>query len=127
MKLNGFCEPTYEFDYNKLYAAHRWNMGNVERDLFLGRPIVVVSNTSMAHKEVKPYLELAEQYDYDYEIIRTPGPWDVDVLFERNTHGVPRDVIERQIARYQPMTSETEWSDLTIYNNGQRKARSETK
>jgi len=127
MKLNGFLEPTYEFDYNKLYAAHRWSMSNVERDLFLQRPLVIVSNTSMAHKEVKPYLSLAEEYGYEYEVIRTPGPWDIDTLVERNAHGVPRDIIERQISRYQPMTSETEWSDLTIFTNGQRKIRSETK
>lgn len=108
----------YVFNYSKLDVAHRWCQANVERSLYFQRPLVVVSNTSMAHKDVMTYLEIADKYKYGWEVIKSPGPWDIDVLCQRNVHGVPRDILERQIRRYQPMACDTEWTNLEIFTNG---------
>jgi len=76
----------------------------------------IVANTNMSLREIEPYIELADQYNYETEIWRTPGPWDPEILFQRNVHNVPLEVLKRQIARYQPHAEEKEWSDLTIFN-----------
>lgn len=116
--FNDEATGKYAFNYNKLDVAHRWCQANVERSLYFQRPLVVVSNTSMAHKDVMIYLEIADKYKYEWEVIKSPGPWDIDKLFLRNVHGVPRDILERQIRRYQPMACDTEWTNLEIFNNG---------
>lgn len=108
----------YKFDYNKLNVAHRWCQTNTERSLYFQRPLVVVSNTSMAHRDVMEYFEIADKYAYEVDVIKTPGPWDIDTLFKRNVHGVPRDILERQIRRYQPIACEVEWNNKEIFKNG---------
>lgn len=105
----------YKFDISKLKNAHQWNQLEVERQMFHDVSLVIVANTFIAHWEMERYLELAEEYEYEVEIIKTPGPWDANVLFERNKHSVPLDVIERHINGYQPHPNETEWSDLSVF------------
>jgi len=107
----------YHFRLNKLKDAHKWNQLQTERSMLHGVPLVIVANTFIAHWEMEAYLELAEIYDYEVEIIRTPGPWDPDVLFGRNEHDVPLDVIHRHVNNYQPHTDETEWSDMTVFSS----------
>lgn len=106
----------YKFDPKKLGQAHMWCQLNVEKQLHEGVKTVIVSNTSMALREMRPYLNLAEEYGYEIEVIRTPGPWDASVLFERNVHGVPLATLEKQISKYQPHETETEWTDLSVFN-----------
>ena len=105
----------YHFDANKLGSAHTWCRTSIERAMFHGVDSVVVSNTSMRIKEIQPYLDLAKEYGYELEILRTPGPWDADTLFARNVHSVPLDVIRKQIARYVPHDNETEWTDMSVF------------
>lgn len=123
--FNDSVTRKYAFNYSKLDVAHRWCQANVERSLYFQRPLVVVSNTSMAHKDVMTYLEIADKYKYEWEVIRSPGPWDIDLLFQRNVHGVPRDILERQIRRYQSMACDIEWSNLEIFNNGKIRSHQE--
>jgi len=104
----------YKFDASQLGSAHRWCQLNAERSMFHGEDLIV-SNTSMTNWELNPYLQLAEKYGYTVEIWRTPGPWDADVLFERNVHGVPLVTLQKQVRKYQPLDNEREWEDLTIF------------
>lgn len=106
----------YNFSTALLPKAHQWNQLNVERAMFHEEKLIVVANTFIERWEVRLYLDLAYQYKYDVEMMRTPGPWDVDVLHKRNKHNVPLHVIQRQVDNYMPFTEETEWSDLTIFN-----------
>jgi predicted kinase len=106
---------TYRFNIAKLSAAHRWNQLQVERAMLHQSPIVIVSNTFIAHWEMERYLELAEEYHYDRQLIRTPGPWDADTLFRRNKHNVPMDVLKRHISGFQPHDEDELWTDLSIF------------
>jgi len=106
----------YKFDVDQLGNAHNWCRMGVERQMFHRVELVIVSNTSTTKWEMKPYLELADKYDYEVEIIRTPGPWDAAVLFERNIHNVPLATLEKQINRYKPHEDETEWTDMSIFS-----------
>jgi predicted kinase len=105
----------YRFSLGKLKVAHQWCQLETERAMLLQVPLVIVSNTFIAHWEMERYLELAEEYKYEVQIIRTPGPWDIDTLFRRNKHSVPLDVIKRHINGYQSHASETEWTDFSIF------------
>lgn len=98
----------YQFDATKLGQAHKYCQTSVENDMKMGTDLVVVSNTSMTLREVKPYTDLADKYGYSVEIVRTAGPWDPDVLHKRNVHNVPLETIKKQIERYQPMENEIE-------------------
>jgi predicted kinase len=99
----------YSFDTRQLHKAHNWCRLSIERGMFNKAEVVILSNTSTRKKEVEPYLELAKEYGYEVEIIRTPGPWNPGTLAGRNIHGVPLDIIQKQIARYDPYDEETEW------------------
>lgn len=112
--LNGQMDE-YLFDASKLGDAHAWCRMGVKKRMFEQVPVVIVSNTSMTTWEMKPYLELAAEYGYEIEIIRTPGPWDADVLNARNIHGVPLATLEKQIRKYQPHADEVEWTDMSIF------------
>jgi predicted kinase len=111
--LNG----KYHFNIAKLKSAHQWAQLQVERHFLTGVPLVVVSNTFISHWEMESYLELAEEYDYEVVLIRSPGPWKAEVSFKRNKHNVPLDVINRHIRGYRPHPDETEWTDMSIFSN----------
>lgn len=105
----------YRFDATKLAAAHTWCQSLTERSMLHEVPIVIVSNTFIKQWEMKRYLELANEYHYEIELIRTPGPWDADTLFKRNKHNVPMASINRHIESYQPHEDEQVWSNMNIF------------
>lgn len=112
---------TYIFDATKLKDAHTWNRCMVRRAIVeAAQPwednLIVVSNTFITHWEMGHYIEIANDFEYDLRMIRTPQPWDVNVLFKRNKHGVPLSTIERQISKYQPHEKDEEWNDLSIFS-----------
>jgi len=100
---------SYKFDAKRLSEAHAWCKAQVTRSMFHEVNIIVLSNTATMKWEVDPYLELAKEYGYDVRIARTPGPWDANVLAERNLHSVPLTTIRKQIDRYEPYEDEFEW------------------
>jgi hypothetical protein len=105
----------YRFNISKLKVAHQWCQLETERAMLLQVPLVIVSNTFIAHWEMERYLELAEEYRYAVEIVRSPGPWSAELSAKRNKHSVPLDVLKRHVNGYQPHPDETEWSDLSIF------------
>jgi predicted kinase len=105
----------YRFNLGKLKAAHQWCQLETEHAMLIQASIVIVSNTFIAYWEMERYLELAEEYRYAVEIIRSPGPWSVEHSASRNKHSVPLDVLKRHINSYQPHPDETEWTDLSIF------------
>ncbi len=107
----------YHFKLSKLSRAHKWNLFSTERSMLHGTELVVVSNTFCAHWEMEPYFELSEEYEYDVEVIRTPGPWDPKVLDVRNEHSVPFKTLERQINGYMDHPDEVVWQDMGIFKN----------
>ena len=108
---------TYQFNPSKLGQAHVWCQTNVIEALYNPTtPLVIVSNTSTTLSEANTYLDIAKRVGAECEIIRTPGPWNIDDLFVRNEHNVPRAVLEKQVARYIPVNGEQGWVDLSIFN-----------
>lgn len=105
----------YNFDANKLGAAHAWCQAQTHAAMARGEATVIVSNTSMTLAELKPYLDAALRHGYAVTIYRTPKPWCVEVLKGRNAHGVPYQVISKQINKYAATQQETEWTNVEIF------------
>lgn len=87
-------EHEYRFDVSRLHQAHLWCQDAVRRSLEAGKT-VWVSNTFTTFKEVKPYLELAHEFDaaVDIQTIET---------YYGSIHNVPDETIERMRARFIP-------------------------
>jgi len=105
----------YDFDTKRLGLAHKFCQEQTKAAMEHCEPMIIVSNTSMTIAELTPYLQAAEQYGYAVTIYRTPKPWPVEALKERNKHGVPYQVIAKQINKYQASPGEVEWTNLSIF------------
>lgn len=98
-------DGNYNFDGSKLKEAHNWCRAQVEYEMnpviedddvwFPNLPIVV-SNTFTTEKEMKPYFELAEKYEYTV----------VSLIVEnrhgnKSIHGVPEASLDKMEKRFQ--------------------------
>lgn len=86
-------EGNYNFDVTKLGDAHKWCQDNADFVMDYGKNLVV-SNTFTTEKELQPYLDLADKYDY---IVTS-------LIVERrhlgiNLHGVPQETIVKMEKR----------------------------
>lgn len=96
-------DGVYEFDPSKIGEAHEWNQRRTEKALREGMPSVVVDNTNTMAWEIRPYVELGMKEAYSI-ILAEPDTlykWDVNVLAEKNGHGVPEEVIKKMMDRYE--------------------------
>lgn len=62
-----FCQNQageYQFDVAKLGQAHQWCKHNVELNMNKQNANIIVHNTFTSVKDLKPYLDLAENYNY---------------------------------------------------------------
>lgn len=96
-------EKEYRFNPAALGIAHKWNQNNVLASLKGGVNLVIVDNTNTTWKEIEPYAKMAHDNGYFVIIAETDTPWakDVDECVKRNQHNVPREAIERMLARWQ--------------------------
>jgi predicted kinase len=85
----------YQFDPSKLSIAHQW-CKSVTEDFMQSGISLVVSNTFTTEKELKPYLDLAEKYNYKVtSLVVENRHGGVDI------HGVPDEIKQRQASRLQ--------------------------
>jgi tRNA uridine 5-carbamoylmethylation protein Kti12 len=93
----------YHFDRNCLHVAHLTCQRRCEIAMMEKKNAVIVDNTNTTWTEIKPYIELAQKYNYDIDIVEPNTSWqnDIDECFNRNTHGVPLETIEKMATRFQ--------------------------
>lgn len=85
----------YKFDRNKLGHCHEMCQKGVEQCMRDSSGTIIVSNTSTTEKELKPYLKLAEEFNYKV----------VSLIVEnrhgnKSIHNVSDDVLEKQANRF---------------------------
>ena len=90
----------YRFDPSKLGEYHSANLGAFIYSCKKGVPMVILDNTCTQHWEYEKYVEAAESHGYQVHIIAV-GDFDVDKCFERNTHGVPKESIQKMKERWE--------------------------
>ena len=82
--------------------AHQHCWGSfIQAVVVMDEPLVVVDNTNVNKWEYENYVLLAEQLGYEVEIIVTDMSESAEVYHERNTHGVPLEVIERMLREFE--------------------------
>ena len=83
--------------------AHQHCLGSfIHAVCYMDEPLVVVDNTNINKWEYENYDLLAERMGYEVEIVEIPFEADkAEVYHERNTHGVPLEVIQRMIEHYE--------------------------
>ena len=61
---------------------------------------IAVSNTFTQRKEFQKYIDLANAYNYDVEVIRCTGDYG-------NTHSVPEETLKKMKDRFEDFEGET--------------------
>jgi predicted kinase len=100
----------YNFDIEKAPEAHLWNQRRALEAMKDGISPIVVDNTNIESFEAKSYVLAAKHYGYKVKIEEPQTPWkfNVDELARRNKHGVPKDVIQSMLERWEhDMTPES--------------------
>jgi len=114
-----FFGKEYNFDPEKLPEAHQWNVNRVAEAMKKSVSPIIVDNTNIEAWEAKPYVLLADKFDYDIRIQEPQSDiWNnikdamsrkdqsaldsaAEVLAQRNKHGVPKDAIQNMFQRWQ--------------------------
>ena len=93
----------YEFDPDGIGYAHDWNIERSEAAMRKGISPIVIDNTTVEAWEAKPYVNQALKYGYKVEFREPDTPWkfDAEELAKRNTHGVPREIIDIMLSKWQ--------------------------
>lgn len=97
-------DGVYKHDVAKLGEYHAANQKRTEEAARAGITPIVVDNTITQKWEAKPYVEIAKKYGYRVTFVEPETSWakDADELERRNTHGVPRQIIDKMLERYEP-------------------------
>ncbi|XP_053168651.1 NEDD4-binding protein 2-like 1 isoform X2 [Hemicordylus capensis] len=93
----------YVFDSDSLEEAHKWNQKRARKAMKNGKSPVIIDNTNIHAWEMKPYVIMALENSYEV-IFREPDThWKFNVreLARRNSHGVPREKIQRMKEQYE--------------------------
>lgn len=92
---NGPNPGEYDFDREKLGAAHGQCKARTESAMASGVAKVFVANTFTTEKEIKPYKELAEQYGYMLMSIIVENRHG-----NKSVHGVPEETMVAMEERF---------------------------
>lgn len=85
-------DGNYVFDANKLHAAHKWCQESTRMYLELGCR-VIVANTFTTLKELKPYFEIAKEFDLIPVVYHCQNDFG-------SIHDVPEETMERMRTRW---------------------------
>lgn len=114
-------QGNYNFDPEKLSEAHQWNYNRITDAINKGISPVIADNTNVTMKDLaylKPNIKLAVSKGYSVRIEEPQTSWfqdkDIDALTEKNSHDVPREVIEEMVGNWVP---DVKVDDILRYEN----------
>jgi predicted kinase len=80
----------YNWKPDNVHKAHVWCQHCVMKVMEVGAENIIVHNTNTSEREMKPYLELAEEYGYNVTSLI------VEKRHENlNSHNVPEEVVDK--------------------------------
>jgi NEDD4-binding protein 2 len=99
----------YAFDPSFLGQAHQQCQNRSLEALKQGNSPVIIDNTNTRlweMKKLKPIIQYAQSLGYSVKIEEPDSEWwkskDIDEMTRRNSHGVPREAVERMVNRWVP-------------------------
>ena len=113
-------------DWSAHSKIHNDNFINAKKSMLEGVKIVIIDNTNIKASEPKLYVEAALKMGYNENnvIIEDVGDGGVtpQVLFERNTHGVPLKTIEKMVKSHKSIGNLTVKKILEAKDMGKYKS-----
>jgi predicted kinase len=98
------CLGNYDWKPEKVRWAHQSCKNSFIWALKNNRELVIVDNTNTKIKEMKPYYDLALEYDYKVSVIRLEAP--LKALYGKNIHEVPDEIVKAMFDRMEPWKGE---------------------
>jgi predicted kinase len=99
----------YAYNRNFIGEAHQQCQDKAIQAIQQGDNPVVIDNTNTQlweMKKLKPIIQLAQSLGYSIRIEEPETEWwknrDIDEMVNKNSHGVPREAIERMVNRWHP-------------------------
>ncbi len=91
----------YQFDLELASERHEQNYQNFLGSLEKRVPCVIVDNTNVKVSQFAPYVEAAQDAAYSVVFVEMAHP-ALMVAVDRNTHGVPLEVIAQMMLDWEP-------------------------
>ena len=93
----------YKFDASKIQQAHAWCNQKARKAMDRGVETVIIDNTNIERWNFEAYLEYAAEFGYNVEYLSptTPWAWDAAECFKKCRHGVPLEVIQSMIDKFE--------------------------
>jgi predicted kinase len=94
----------YDFRLERLRYAHQWCQDKARKAMQRGVSRVLIDNTNVTAGECHPYVQCGVDNGYEVFFLEPETPWafDIDELLKKNVHRVPREALERMLARWVP-------------------------
>jgi predicted kinase len=102
----------YQFDNELAGERHEQNYQNFLASLEEGKAAIIVDNTNVKLSQFAPYADAAQVAGYAVVFVELAHP-DLDVAFERTTHGVPKEVINQMMLDWEPAQFNAIVEDVT--------------
>ncbi len=110
----------YNFDATKLNAAHSQCMNNYKTYLEDDTTeIVIVDNTNLRYKEMKYYIDLANEYKFTWKIIQINTPIEVIIERQKTCKNIPIEKIYQMKSRLDCCALIEEVKQNIIFVNGE--------
>lgn len=97
-------DGSYYYTQELIRNAHDWCYQNIVKALFIDQvDVAIVSNTFTQKWEYQRYIDLCKNSNISVieKYPSTSWAWDVNECFMRNTHNVPKHVIQKMKDRFE--------------------------
>jgi predicted kinase len=100
-------QGNYNWKGSQIGQAHEWNHNRLKKAIEEGISPVVMDNTNITMWDMgqaKPMVEYAIEKGYDIKIEEANSPWafNAEELANRNSHGLDKNRIQKQINKWTP-------------------------
>ena len=98
-------DGSYTFDASRLSDAHQDCQDRMKDAVISRLRTIVIDNTNVMYWEMKPYIQMANQEGYIVILVEPKTPWrlNVEILAQKNSHGVAREVLQKRVKSYNPV------------------------
>lgn len=96
------ASDVYLWSPRTIAASHKMNQEKCRTACERGLN-VIVDNTNITLKEMQPYIDIAEEFNYEFKI-KEPDTWwryNIEECHRRNGHDVPLEVVQNMSHRWQ--------------------------
>lgn len=93
---------SYNFDISRISDAHDDCQNRMKEAVTSRVRTIVIDNTNVMYWEMKTYVQHANKEGYLVILVEPKTPWrlNANILAEKNSHGVSKEVLQKKIKSY---------------------------